>query len=431
MFLIKPLRQRLQHSHHLLVSVYTAFVAFSVYSCMYAFRKPFTVGVFDDMTFAGHNYKIWLVIAQTLGYAASKFYGVKFIGEMSAPRRAGAIMVMIVLAWLAMLGFAATPAPYNIIFLFLNGFPLGLIFGLVLSFVEGRRMTEFIGSVVAISFIFSSGFAKSVGKMVMLWWNVSEFWMPFVAGAVFIIPMFIFIVLLNQVPPPTAQDELLRTRRAPMDRTERRTFLMRFLPGLILLIICYVMLTTLRDMRDNFAADMWRQLGYERSAGVFTQTEIPISIAILMMMSLLVFVKDNYKALLLNHAIIIAGFALAGGSTLLFQAHLISPFLWMTLCGLGLYMGYIPFNCLLFERLIATFRYVSNVGFILYIADSYGYLGSITVMLIKDMSSLHVSWLHFYMSILQWMCALGIVLMFIAALYFRKKYKLSSNGGGL
>ena len=64
--------------------------------------------------------------------------------------------------------------------------------------------------------------------------------------------------------------------------------------------------------------------------------------------------------------------------------------LWMQLTGLGLYMGYIPFNCIFFERMIASFRIAGNVGFLIYIADAYGYLGSVIVMLSKEFMQLQL-----------------------------------------
>jgi hypothetical protein len=61
-------------------------------------------------------------------------------------------------------------------------------------------------------------------------------------------------------------------------------------------------------------------------------------------------------------------------------------------------MGYIPFNCVLFERLIATFRYAANVGFLIYLADSYGYLGSVAVILSKNVLHIQLSWTKFILS---------------------------------
>jgi len=68
----------------------------------------------------------------------------------------------------------------------------------------------------------------------------------------------------------------------------------------------------------------------------------------------------------------------------------------MTIVGLGLYIGYIPFNCILFDRMIATFRMTGNVGFIMYLADSFGYLGSVSIILIKTLFHFHIHWSVLY-----------------------------------
>ncbi|MBO9731705.1 MAG: hypothetical protein J7623_23895 [Chitinophaga sp.] len=424
------LQQRLQRAHHFTFSLYAALVAFGTYSCMYAFRKPFTAGIFEGVTFLGIDYKIWLVITQTIGYACSKFYGIRFIAEMKGNKRAQSIILLIAIAWVSLLCFAIVPAPYNIPFLFLNGFPLGMIWGLVFSYLEGRRSTEFMGAVLSVSFIFSSGFVKSVGKMTVVDWHVTEYWMPFVTGLVFAVPMLICVLLLEQIPPPSAEDERLRTRRAPMNKQERKDFLQAFLPGLVLLIASYVLLTVLRDMRDNFAADIWKDLGFGAQAGIFTQTEIPVSLAIILIMGLLVFVKNNFHAFMLNHAMVIMGFGIAFTSTVLFKQHRLDPVWWMTLTGLGLYMGYIPFNCIFFERLIAVFKYVSNVGFIIYVADSFGYLGSVLVMLVKNFGGMSLSWSQFFMDAVLGASLTGIVMMVLSAWYFKKRVT-SLNGNNM
>ncbi|SKA20742.1 hypothetical protein SAMN04488128_1021581 [Chitinophaga eiseniae] len=427
MLTIPWIQKRLERAPNIVLSLYAALVAFGTYSCMYAFRKPFTAGIFEGVSFLGIDYKIWLVISQTIGYACSKFYGIRFIAEMKGSNRAQYIMMLILVSWVALLGFALVPAPYNILFLFINGFPLGMIWGLVFSYLEGRRSTEFMGAVLSISFIFSSGFVKSAGKMTILSWHVSEFWMPFVTGLLFLGPILVFILLLEQIPPPGAEDVKMRTKRVPMNKQERKRFLQTFLPGLVLLIGSYVLLTVLRDMRDNFAADIWKDLGYGTDTGIFTRTEIPISIAIIAIMGMLVFVKNNYQAFMLNHVIVISGFLIALVSTLLFRQHRLDPVWWMTLTGLGLYMGYIPFNCIFFERLIAVFKYASNVGFIMYVADSFGYLGSVGVMLFKNASHMPLSWSQFFGDAVLGVSVTGIVMMGVSSWYFKKKY----NGDSL
>lgn len=395
--------------------------AFCVYTCMYAFRKPFTAANYAGQSFLNIDYKIWLVVAQTIGYTISKFYGIRFIAELRTKNRALTIMLFILSAWLSLFFFAIIPPPYNIVFLLLNGFPLGVIYGLVFSYLEGRRSTELLGAVLATSFIFASGFTQSIGKYLMLHWNINEWWMPFATGSVFIIPTIFFTGLLSKTPAPTSQDILLRTERAPMNRADRKGFIKSFLPGLVLLVVTYVMLTIIRDYRSNFASNIWAEFGINE-ASVFTKSELPASLVTLALMGMLIFIKKNIYALLINHLIIIIGFALSIVFTVLYINGYASPFWWMTMVGVGLYMGYVPFNCMLFDRLIASFKYVSNAGFIIYLADSFGYLGSNVILIAKNFLKVDISWSSFFVKMVLIMSVLGIALTFIAALYFKNKY---------
>lgn len=422
MVVLPALQKKIERMPEWLLALYAAVCSFSVYFCMYAFRKPFTAAGFANMQFLNIDYKVWLVTAQVIGYMLSKFYGIRFIATMQKERRAGTIVILILCSWVALLLFALTPAPLNIVLLLLNGFPLGMVWGLVFSYLEGRKQTEFMGAVLAVSFIFSSGVVKSVGKTLLINYNVSEMWMPFFTGALFVLPMLLFTWLLNHIPPPTKADVQLRSVREPMTKKERKAFVSLFLPGIIIIVSTYVLLTILRDVRDNFANEIWTELGMKDKASIFTQTEIPVSLIVLLFMSLLILVKNNIRAFMINHLIIIAGYAVALVSTLLFSNHQINSVVWMTMVGTGLYLGYVPFNALYFERMIASYKVKGNVGFIMYIADAFGYLGSVIVLFIKQFFGLNLSWTNFFINAVFIISAFGITGTLLAAVYFRKKY---------
>lgn len=413
----------LQSTNKVFFSVFCILAAFCTYSCMYAIRKPFAVATFENEIFWGIDYKILLITAQVLGYTLSKFIGIRVISEMSNDKRSLSILLLIVSAALALLGFALVPAPWGIIFLFLNGLPLGMVWGLVFSYLEGRQTTEVLGAGLSVSFIFSSGFVKTVGKFVMLHWGVSEDWMPFVTGSLFLAPLLGFVWLLDRVPEPSAKDIELRAKRAPMTGQQRRQFLVDFGGGMFLLTLVYILLTAFRDFRDNFSAEIWEALGYGNNAEIFTLTEIPVSVAVLVLLGLMMAIKQNYKALQANYLIIMAGFALSGLSTLMFQHHLLSPPAWMILVGLGLYLGYVPFNSILFDRLIATFRVTGNVGFLIYLADSFGYLGSVVILFYKNFGFANLSWLEFFTQSIYIVSVAGILLMVACMVYFRRKFE--------
>jgi Family of unknown function (DUF5690) len=406
-----------------LTALFASVVTFLTYCMVYGFRKGFTICTFNGIAYAGIGYKVWLVISQVLGYACSKFYGIRFISELKKIGRGKVILYLTAVSWLALFLFAITPAPWNIGFMFINGFPLGMIWGIIFSYVEGRMTTDLIGAALSVSFIFSSGFVKSVAEYIHLRFNVSEFWVPFYTGCAFALPLIISVYLLEKIPAPSEEDMLVRSKRLPMSKEERKKFTSLFLPGLIAAISIYVFSTLFRDLRDNFIADMWIENGYGNQPSLFTKTETPVSIILLVVMGSMILVKNNLKAFKYTHYIIAIGFLITGITSILFIRHQISAFWWLSLVGLGLYTTYIPFNCIFFERLIATFKYPGTVGFLIYVADAFGYLGSVAVLFTKEIFKLNINWSGFYSHGVVVLSILGIGGTFLSLAYFSNKFK--------
>jgi hypothetical protein len=237
----------------------------------------------------------------------------------------------------------------------------------------------------------------------------------------FIAPLCLATWILEHLPAPDAADIAARNTRVPMDAATRRAFLARFLPGIAMIVMAYVALTVTRDFRDNFAAEIWSDLGRGGDASVFTETEVPIAIAVLILTALTMFVRDNLKALMLNHVLIFGGFAIAVLSTWMHSRGLIDPVGWIGLSGFGLYLAYVPYNATFFERMLATFRVTGNVGFIMYIADSSGYMGSVVVILVKEFGGMHLSWASFYADTVMTLSGIGMLITLVSALYFHDK----------
>jgi hypothetical protein len=262
------LHQALERTNPVLFSTFAGLAGFAAYFSMYAFRKPFSVAIFGSVP-GWHfalDYKIALVLAQVLGYAASKMIGVKVIAEVTPNKRAAAILVLIFMSWLALLLFAVVPAPWNVFAMFLNGLPLGLIW---------------------------------VGVIIV--------------------------------------------------------------------------------------------------------------------------VRDNVKALLVIHGVVFAGLLLLGLSTLAFQTGLLSPLAWMILSGAGLYMAYVPFNAMLFDRLIAASGTVGTAGFLIYVADTFGYLGSCALLLWRNFGLVQLDWLQVFTASAYGASIIGMILIGLSAIYFLRK----------
>ncbi|HEY2177667.1 MAG TPA: DUF5690 family protein [Caulobacteraceae bacterium] len=410
-------------------ALYGGTMAFGAYFAMYAFRKPFTVASYASVAPAVVDYKIALVIAQLLGYALSKIAGVKVISEMPAHRRALAILVLIGAAELALILFALIPPPWNIACLFANGLALGMIWGLVFGFLEGRRLSEVLGAMLCTSFIVSSGVVKSVGEAVMLRGWANEFWMPALTGLMFAPLLLACVFGLAALPPPSPEDERARVARAPMDGPARRAMFATFAPGLVALIVVYVGLTALRDFRDNFAVEIWNGLGFRNDAQIFTLSELPVAAIVLVTLASVMFIRDNRRAFLANLALVAAGLVIAGLSSLAFEAHLIGPIAWMILLGAGLYLGYTPFNALLFDRFIAAGGHVGTAGFLIYVADASGYASSLALLIVRNFFGMRLSWVAFLELISYGAAIAGLVLTIGAAFYFHRRLRRGGLDG--
>lgn len=418
--LIQSLRKKVAGMPYFLQMMILALAAFGCYTSMYAYRKSFAAGVFMESDFLGVHYKVWLVIAQVVGYMLSKFYGIKFISELGTKRRGLKIVVLVGIAWLALLGFAIAPKPYNVFFMFLNGLPLGMIWGLVFSYLEGRRLTELLAAVMSVSLVFASGFVKTIARTLIENYHVSEYWMPFSTGLLFALPLLGCTLLLELMPQPDEQDKQLRTERKTMNARERKQFFKSYAPGLLLAILIYLLFTILRDLRDNFEVEIWADIGFV-GKDIYAKVDTTIAVIVLLMMSLLILVKNNMKALSFIYLMLFIGCLLAGLSSYFYEKEMLSGLWWMMLAGLGLYMVYIPFNAIFFERFLATFREKGNIGFLMYTADAIGYLGSVGVLLFREFGPLQLGWGAIYQKVLLFSSIVGSITLLISFLYFWNK----------
>ena len=409
----------LQRQSQHFIAIYLGLAGFSTYFCMYAFRKPFTAADFQDISLWGINYKIILVIAQVLGYATAKGLGIKIVSEVLPPKRASYILWMIAFSGINLLCFALVPPPYNFIFLYFNGLGLGMVYGLVFSFLEGRQITEILGAGLAISFIVSSGIVKSIGKY-FINIGVNEYWMPFLTGIIFFPLLLISVYALSLAPKPTQTDEKERSVRLPMNLVARKNFLKKYGLGLISLIIVYVLMTILRDIRDNFGVEIWREMGVI-NASIFTKTEALIGLVICILTALMYFVKDHKTAFLLNHLMIFLGCFVILISTISFQNHSINSFGWSVFLGIGLYMAYVPYNGMLFDRLLAVLKEKGNVGFLFYLADFSGYLATVIILIYQNLGTQKTSWLSFLMDLSQILPLISMISITVSFFYFNRK----------
>jgi hypothetical protein len=251
--------------------------------------------------------------------------------------------------------------------------------------------------------------------------GVDEYWMPFAVGAIFL-PLFCLSVwAMEQLPKPSAEDVQLRNERTAMSSAERWAFVKKFAFGLVTLVLFYVLLTSFRDYRDNYGVEMFAELGYSDEPALFSKSELPVAFGVMIAMAALNLIKDNRRGFFGALMLMGVGAALIGVSTMLLQNGSVSGMSWMILTGLGSYLAYVPFNSVLFERMMAYTRFSGTAVFAIYIADSMGYLGSVSMQLYKDLMVSSSSKLEFFLGYSYLTSISGVVLLGISATYFAKR----------
>jgi hypothetical protein len=114
----------------------------------------------------------------------------------------------------------------------------------------------------------------------------------------------------------------------------------------------------------------------------------------------------------------------------LLLAHAVDGYTFMVLVGLGLYLPYVAMHTTIFERLVALTRDRGNLGFLMYLADSFGYLGYVEVMFLrKPIAGAQSDLLQFFVLVVDVGACVGLACFVGALAYFvrRSRKQLAAN----
>lgn len=364
------------------------------YSLVYALRKPFTAAAFEGLEAFGMDYKVVATITQILGYLIAKFIGIKLISELKKEHRLRFIIISVIVAEASLILFATLPTPYNVFAMFFNGLSLGCMWGAIFSFIEGRRTTDILASLLGISIVISSGVAKSLGLFTMQTLHISEFWMPAFIGA-FALPLLATLgYIMNRLPQPTAEDIATKSQRVPLNGQQRRALFINFMPVLILLLVANLMLVILRDIKEDFLVNIIDMKGH--SSWLFAQVDSIVTLIILALFGVMGFIKSNIKVLVILLSMVVAGTATLSFVSFNYDALQLNTITWLFIQSLSLYIAYLCFQSIFFDRFIACFRIKGNVGFFIVTIDFIGYTGTVLVLMFKEFFHADINWLEFY-----------------------------------
>ena len=404
----------------LLIILWAGGAALLSYSLVYALRKPYTAASFEGLAFFGTDYKVAVTTVQILGYVIAKFVGIKLISELKKENRFKFFVGSALLAEAALVGFGLLGAPYNVAAMFVNGLSLGCMWGVIFSFIEGRKVTDMLASLLGVSMVFSSGVAKSFGLFAMNEMHISQFWMPAVIGG-FALPLLVLMgYLLKRLPHPTAEDIALRNERVTLDGKGRKALFLDYAPILSLLFVGNFMLLVLRDIKEDFLVNIFDMS--QHSSWLFAQVDTVVTLVILALFAAFIFFRSNIKALMCLMGLVIAGCLAMTYVSMNYKSLDLEPVAWLFVQSLCLYIAYLTFQTIFFDRFIACFRIKGNVGFFIAIIDFIGYLGTVTLLSTKEFLNFDMEWFALYNHMA---CAVGgvcTVLFAVAAVLIYKRY---------
>lgn len=410
-----------------LLIVWAGGAALLSYSLVYALRKPYTAASFDGMTFLGVDYKVAVTTIQILGYMIAKFFGIKIISELKKENRFKFFVYSAVLAEMALVGFGMLSAPYNVAAMFVNGLSLGCMWGVIFSFIEGRKVTDILASLLGVSMVFSSGLSKSFGLFAMNEIGIDPFWMPAVIGGL-ALPLLVFMgYMLKRLPHPTEEDITLRNERVVLDGNGRKALFRKYAPILSLLFVGNFMLLVLRDIKEDFLVNILDMS--EQSSWLFARVDTMVTLIILALFALFIFFRSNIKAIMWLIVLVVAGCLVMTYVSFHYDTLQLEPVTWLFVQSLSLYIAYLTFQTIFFDRFIACFRIKGNVGFFIAMIDFIGYLGTVLLLSTKEFLDIDLEWFALFNHIA---CAVGAtctLLFTVAGVLIYRKYNKTFNAG--
>lgn len=409
-----------KHLSDALLILWAGGAALLSYSLVYALRKPYTAASFEGLTFMGSDYKVAVTTIQILGYVIAKFFGIKIISELKKENRFRFFVGSAILAELALVGFGLLEAPYNVAAMFVNGLSLGCMWGVIFSFIEGRKVTDILASLLGVSMVFSSGVAKSFGLFAMNEMQIDQFWMPAVIGG-FALPLLVFMgYMLKRLPQPTAEDIALRNERVVLDGKGRVALFRKYAPILTLLFIGNFMLLVLRDIKEDFLVNILDMSN--QSSWLFARIDTIVTLIILGIFALFAFFRSNIRALLWLMTLVIAGCLTRTYVSFHYETLDLKPVTWLFIQSLSLYIAYLTFQTIFFDRFIACFRIKGNVGFFIALIDFIGYLGTVTLLSTKEFLNIELEWFALFNHIASFVGATCSILFIVASILIHRKY---------
>lgn len=203
------------------------------------------------------------------------------------------------------------------------------MWGVIFSFLEGRRVTDLLASLFGLSIAVSSGTAKSIGLFVVNTLGVSEFWMPALIGAVALPLLAGLGCILNNLPKPTAEDRAQRVERVTLNNKQRWEVFRSFAPVLTILFFANLFLTVLQDVKEDFLVKIINVDAAGLSSWAFAKVDGVVTLIILAVFASLALMKSHIKVLSALLVMVIIGAVTLSFVAFNYDSLQLPPLVWL------------------------------------------------------------------------------------------------------
>ena len=148
-----------------------------------------------------------------------------------------------------------------------------------------------------------------------------------------------------------------------------------------------------------------------------------ITLVILGVFSLFVFFRSNIRALMCLMGMVTASCATMAYISFNYASLNLDPVTWLYAQSLCLYLAYLTFQTLFFDRFIACFHIKGNVGFFIAVIDFIGYLGTVSLLSTKELLNFDMEWFALYNHLACGVGAACTILFSTAAVFIYRRYR--------
>lgn len=354
------------------------------YASMSFVKDPIFAPTWQGERVLGVELKELIALASPIGMVFGKIPSMLVTPTL---RRERLLHALLVVAWGSTALMASTPLlPAAAIVLCQFGAKAlqGSLWALLMRYMEGRRHTDAIVSLLTLSWIGMSGLAKGACAELLargLPPRGAVAACALLGGAC----MTACLLALDAQPAPSALDVHARGERARMASVwgEGVALICRHRAGLLLATAAYVICGALRNYRDFYLAELLLVSGLGEDARAFAATELALAVAVTLLAGSVTLVSDNWSALRLLLCAGACGGVLTVVATLAWLAQMLDGITWVLAFGLGVYLVYMPVGSTMLDRLMGAAGERYTVALLSLLLDWSVQAGTVVLLLLR------------------------------------------------